>query len=400
MRHEYIRFNNNNIAPKGAKSIGVYEVVDGNTRNFVGNIPIDKISHPDINGDDYLYSFGIVSDTHLSGDSYTNYTDLENRDPATAGTKLSSSGMYAGTKLRKTLEYMKNNYVKDINFCCSAGDATSTGLYIKDTTNLTNQFLEYKDIIDQVGIEMYTACGNHESYNGDIDEAKLQEYTGHGLMFSITKGNDVFIFIGQPSQGIAMRSAHLKQAQTILEANKTKRCFVFIHSYFEGDSGDPGDYRTNSIFYHYELKYTFPIGVVFKQIMSHYKNAIVFHGHSHMKFDHQEKYQNIATYNKSIYTDANGFKSVHVPSLYSPRDIDEDADYMTPEDIKGGQGYIVDVYKDYIVLNGYDFINLDGNNNPVFNPKPNPLGTFKIDTTFDPIGTFDTNILIPLNHLK
>ena len=39
------------------------------------------------------------------------------------------------------------------------------------------------------------------------------------------------------------------------------------------------------------------------------------------------------------------------------------------------QGYIVDVYKDCIVLNGMDLVN----------NKPVPLGTFKIDTTLQTI---------------
>lgn len=408
MRHEYIRFNKYTVAPKGAKSIGVYEIVDKNTKTFIGNISINKMKQPDLKTDNtYRYSFGVVSDTHLMGDSYTSYTDLNNRDPSTAGTNETMNEkfrMRPGTRLRKTLYFMKNTYEggRKIAFCCSAGDATNVGLYAENKTDLTNQFLEYKDIIDQVGIEMYTACGNHDSYNVAIDEEKLQEYTGHSLTFSITKGDDVFIFIGQPAGNTPMSNNDLKKARSILEDNKEKRCFVFIHSYMEGDSGDPGDYRENSIFFNYETGIEKnPISPVFKQIMKHYKNAILFHGHSHMKFEHQETYQNVNTYTRSIYTDANGFKSVHIPSLLTPRNINENAtglgsDTFTPDDPYKGQGYIVDVYDNYIILNGYTFINTGSDGITVFDPKPSPLGTFKIDTTFDPIGTFDAHILDPL----
>jgi hypothetical protein len=127
----------------------------------------------------------------------------------------------------------------------------------------------------------------------------------------------------------------------------------------EEDSGDPIDLRENSIF---ELWGT-PKTTAFKNVLSHYKNTVLFHGHSHMKFEYQALDIN------ANYTERNGFKSVNTSSVGKPRNINVTAG-TTPDDNEGSQGYIVDVYKDCIVLNG---INLITN-------KPIPLGTYKIST--------------------
>ena len=101
----------------------------------------------------------------------------------------------------------------------------------------------------------------------------------------------------------------------------------------------------------------------FMEIMRQHPNLILFHGHSHMKLECQEYDEN------ANYTERNGFKSVHVPSLARPRTINL-TEGTTPEVDSESQGYIVDVYDDCIVLIGMDLI---GN-------KPVPLGVYKIDT--------------------
>ena len=97
--------------------------------------------------------------------------------------------------------------------------------------------------------------------------------------------------------------------------------------------------------------------------MKQYPNAILFHGHTHIKFEAQE-------FDKEAnFSVENGFKSVHIPSLGVPRTlVSEDGTWEAAD--SESQGYIVDVYSNCIVLNGMDFIN----NQPV------PLGVYKIDT--------------------
>jgi hypothetical protein len=97
--------------------------------------------------------------------------------------------------------------------------------------------------------------------------------------------------------------------------------------------------------------------------MNRYPNAILFHGHTHMKFESQQFDRD------ANYSEENGFKSVHVPSLGAPRTLIS-TDGAWEGDDAGSQGYIVDVYDDCIVLNGMDFVN----------EVPVPLGVYKIET--------------------
>ena len=67
-----------------------------------------------------------------------------------------------------------------------------------------------------------------------------------------------------------------------------------------------------------------------------------------------------------------GYRSVHIPSLSVPRDIiDDSITFIYAE----SEGYIVDVYDNYIILNGKDFIDNDKNGNDI------PIAIYKVDTT-------------------
>jgi hypothetical protein len=235
-----------------------------------------------------------------------------------------------------------------------------------DTVNWYDeaQFAEYKRICDLLpNMPVYGMCGNHEGYVKPITEnlADLERFTGHGLVYTMLQGNDVFIFVGQSEENTPMSHEHYTWLGNTLEANKNKRCFVFIHPYVDSsDSGNPlGLHRTPLFNYTTVSKHGYDKST-FTNLMASYPNAILFHGHSHMKFENQEVVSH-ANYSTNL-----GFKSVHVPSTAYCRNVSTGA--MVNEEI--AQGYIVDVYDDCIVLNGMDLVNM----------KPVPLGTYKIDT--------------------
>lgn len=340
--YRYRHFIPENVAPVGAKKIGVYD----NTGKRVCSIslggltPVTKTKQ---------YSFGLVSDIHI-----WKVTPTWN----------------GNAKFDNALKYLEN---AGCLFCAHCGDITQTGLYDEgDKVNLSpSQFEIYKSICDKYAIPVYGICGNHENYVNPItnNPTELRYYTGTDLYYTITQGDDLFIFLGQPSYNEVMGDDALRWLRDTLEDNRNRRCFVFIHPYIEEDSGDPLDYRENSVFDYWGTNKT----TAFMNVMRHYKNAILFHGHSHTKFECQEL---DVTAN---YTERNGFKSIHVPSLGKPRDIDLSTN-TTPEDNLGSQGYIVNVFDDCIVLNGWDFVN----------GEYIPLGVYKIDTTLVEIeaGTF------------
>ena len=344
MAYKYKHFIPQNIAPSGAKQISVYD----SNGSKVCTIPLGVLTPP---AKEKLYSFGLLADIHLWSTNTSAYSN-------------------SNTKFDNALSYMEN---KNCAFCVVSGDLTITGLYISVDDTVANakldegQFAAYKEMCDKHAIPVYELMGNHESYYNmaianNLD--KMETYMGNShLSYTIERGNDLFILCGQPYATAVMSDADFTWLGETLESNKDKRCFVFVHAYIEEDSGDPMDARENSIFEYWGATKT----KAFINLLNQYPNVILFHGHSHTKLECQEMDVN------ANYTERNGFKSVHVPSSASPRDVVFDEatkKYKSQDDKTASQGYIVDVYDDCIVLNGIDFIN----NTPI------SLGVYKIDT--------------------
>lgn len=338
MSYKYTHFIRQNIAPKGSKSIGVYNKYG----TKIHEISLGRMSPPAV---EPLYSFGVVSDIHVVDNLYVAWQPVPKFDNA--------------------LTMFED---KGCSFCVVCGDLTNTGFYLRTNESTAGteylneaQFAKYKEICDKHTIPIYEICGNHESYYGmpiTNNLPLLETYTGKGVLsYTVTQGNDLFILCGQPKDAWVMSDADFAWLGETLEANKDKRCFLFVHSYIEEDSGDPLDIRENSIFETWASKSSFI------NLIAQYDNVILFHGHSHTKYECQELDEN------ANYTERNGFKSVHVPSCGTPRDLNIDT-MKAVDDTEASQGCIVDVYEDYIVINGLDFIN----------NKPIPLGTYKIPT--------------------
>ena len=346
MAYVYRHFIPQNTAPKGATKIGVY---DRNGKRVM-TIPLGGLIPPN---SEKLYSFGLVSDIHL-------WKALSSWD--------------GNTKFDNALSYF-DSY--GCVMCIVTGDLTQSGFYVRtDDTDASTQsfdetqFQKYKEICDKHAIPVYEMCGNHESYysmsvSENLD--KLKTYTGKDVLsYTVTQGNDLFILCGQPDDFIVMSDEDFTWLGETLEANKDKRCFVFIHSHIDDnveggveDSGNPAFARENSIFGYWGATKT----ANFINLMKQYPNAILFHGHTHIKFEAQEFDP------QANYSEENGFKSVHIPSLGWPRTL-VSSDGTWEGAHTESQGYIVDVYDDCIVLNGWDFIN----------NKYVPLGVYKINT--------------------
>lgn len=374
MAYIYGHFIPQNTAPNGTKRIGVY---DANGKR-VCTIPLGRLAPTQ---KEKLYSFGLMSDVHLQG---------------------GVTSWKAEEKFPAALQYFKN---QGCAFCVHCGDVVNYGFFHKnDTTGevwLDNDFATYDALRKTVDIPIYGCCGNHESYGKDITDPTpitingetktmlefLHDFTTEDgttgkakLSYTVEHENDLFVFVGQPRAlcpvGGENGEENLNWLSSVLANNTDKRCFVFVHSYIEEDSGDPKDKRENSIFEGWAYK------TAFMNLLKSYPNVILFHGHSHMKFECQELDK------KANYTDDNGFKSVHVPSLSRPRNLDTDSTVKpTPYADSESQGYIVDVYEGCIVLNGLDFVS----------EKPVPLGVYKLDTALQAVEadtfTDDTGII-------
>lgn len=331
----YTAFIPENIAVLGATRINVY-----NTKGrMVGYIPLGKLTPPD--NSEELYSFGAISDVHVQYDT-------------------------APEDFQRALTYFNND--ERVLFTCICGDLTEHGT--------ATQLAEYKAIVDEYSpnTPVYAISGNHEGTNGAVTSEAIQPYTGHPLYYSFTQGNDVFIMVGEYAWGneYLFAEGQLQWLYETLEQNRNKRCFVFFHVLPWNDSGNAGGIYAPDITSGGNL-FTGTQGTVFQSLMQHYKNVILFHGHSHLKFYLQE------IDDKANYSNALGFRSVHIPSLSVPREANATGDHWSIV-YADSEGYVVDVYENGIHLRGRDFVK----------GKFLPIASYWLDTTLQtvPAGTY------------
>lgn len=354
--YKYRHFIPENIAPTGAKKIGVYDPMGSK----VCDIPLGNLTPT---GKTKLYSFCALADIHLTYDT-------------------------ANADFQRALTFAESN----CDFTCVAGDLTSTGSI---TEGATNEMALYKSIVDSYAPTkpVYAISGNHEtSYGVYVTDERIKYYTGQPLYYTVTNkptdetarnycneavsDNDVFIMLGyygayQEGNG-GWRSDEFLSVEELqwlyetLEANRNKRCFVFSHVLpHEHGVGNPnGLYKSALIWETTDGG----LGQAFMSLLKHYKNTVFFHGHSHTRFWLQELDK------KANYSGKNGYRSVHIPSLSVPRDLTTDGTALETVYAES-EGYIVDVYDDHIVLNGRDFIDNDADGHIL------PISTYKIDTT-------------------
>lgn len=334
----YDDFNLFNCAPSNCKILAVYR-----KGKLVGKIPIpDQMILPNAKK---LYSFMSISDSHVQN----------------------VAGNDGVVDLTRAINFANNE--DDIKFVVHCGDTADAG---------TDWHLsKYKEIVDRCTKPVHEISGNHEEVTGDgnieLTYDSLTQYFGHPLYYSFEYGNDVFIMLGESgyTTGNFFADGELQFLYDTLEANRDKRCWVYMHvfNWDEGDSGNPNN------FYEYDLfntgenaAYRQKEKQCFIDMLKHYPNTIWVHGHTHALLE----LQSIESW--SNYSENLGYRSLHNPSITKPKD--ENGNTI----VEGSQGYIIDVYEDFIIVKGRDFVK----------GKYLPIATYKIDTTLVevPAGTF------------
>lgn len=328
---KYEGFIPENVALKGAKCIGIYNA-DGNR---VGQIPLGHLAIPCRKK---LYSFGALADCHI-GDQYPS-------DEA---------------DFIKALCYMNGI---GVDFIVMNGDLTWNGTQ--------EQLQRYKTLVDthSPATPVFVVTGNHELYE-QKSSGYYHEAVGHPMNYMVEYSGDVFLFLGtyDNAENKAFTQASLQYAYDVLEANRNKRCFVFHHVF-------PTSFGGAATQKYLEGQYAYDIwgahGAVFETLLRHYKNTVLFHGHSHIKFSEQESGES------ENYSAEQGYHSVHIPSVTVLRDLV--GEQLKNIESETSEGYVVDVYENGIHLRGRDF----------YNDVYLPIASYWIDTTLQEVeaGTF------------
>lgn len=297
-------------------------------------------------------------------------------------------------------------------FTIISGDLVSTG-------GVKAQLENYAAIVAQCSPDkpVYAIAGNHENYNGYADGTKgyhLKDYTGYPLYYSFgvdNKGkrvaiddtqtpleygdevNTVFVMVGHygswHDDNIGWHSDEfvsrdeLQWLYDTLEANRNKRCVVVTHVLPHAHGvGDPGKLYSSSP--GKPLLWDVNdggIGQAFINLLCHYKNTLLVHGHTHTMLELQE-IDPKANYAEVKLADGRSYKGLHVPSLAVPRDkVNGSLQTVTKE----SEGIVMDVYPACVIINGRDFADNANDGHWL------PIATYKIDT---PIVTVEAETFV------
>lgn len=333
--------------PKGATKL---LAIGSDGTNYSYDIPTTRLLNVA-----ELYSFGAISDTH-QGDRYDSTGSIPYSHFINASKILHEKGAVA------------------IGICGDFSYDNEEWEYILHADAIRDIFEIAPDM------PIFTTSGNHEAkYTGFSKDWYLQ-YTRNlvnynsNLTMKFFDGNDldyvvelpdgsVMIYLHQKyydygkSYSRLLDDSQLDWLGQRFEQYKDRAVFLYFHTFMDESVGDAtssggGEYSLPLISSTKDYK---RLDEYFKK----YTNVIYFSGHSHLSFDSQfvKPKTGKTNYNKNI-DDKNGTYAtmVHIPSCAAPRVLSSTSSSLT--DAKNrSEGYLVHVYEEYIVFEGYDFVN-------------------------------------------
>lgn len=268
------------------------------------------------------YSFGLLSDIHIDG----------------TGVDKTESVM----DFTRAMDHFQNT--EKVDMVIVSGDVTKSGL--------TVDMVKFRELADSYQIPVHCSRGNHDTYNECTVENFTKYIDSNGIYYEMNYKGDIYLFLGLAIEDIAnpFPDYGLDWLEQKLEEYKNQRVFLIQHVFVE-PTGNPGSL------------YMFNEGLLntegtnakrFRELVKKYRNPIHFSGHSHFDFS-LERLNSRANIAKR--TD-NLCHRVHTPSGTVPRQVDIDKEPISDNvyaNLTGSQGYVVDVYDDFIVLRGIDF---------------------------------------------
>ena len=265
-----------------------------------------------------LYTFGLLSDIHIDGDGDDEACSISDFNNA--------------------IQLFENEGCEFVAHC---GDITRDGRNV--------DFPPLKSCLDASRIPNYTIRGNHDCKN-TVDTYK--NATGMEQDYTITKNNDLFIFLSLDNDDNRAGTGGLTQAKVdwltnLINNSNHQRIFLFYHFFFRNTCGDCGGgaYTSQTIGDATLVSYAQD----FVNLVNNTSNLIFCTGHSHFKFDYQDTYPNANYY----HVDGNCYH-IHVPSGTRPRIIRETGGFANV--YEESEGFLVEVYEDKVLFKPRDFI--------------------------------------------
>ena len=331
------------LIPDGAETVLAYK--NGVYAGKAG-LPEEKTAA----AEEPSYRFGAISDVHFN--RYFLHLDDD-----------------AKLTLPNALNFFEKAGVRAVAL---PGDLTSEGE--EKSLKLFNKYISEYDF------PVYTCMGNHDTRGDAVESGAWEKYINPGVYgeekaegildvngrdFIYTPDdNDIFIFLSQyqwsynsPDSEL-LSSEQLDWLEAKLAAYADRTVYLFFHTFLANQQ--TGDRKTgegnavNDKDTYYNLVYTPETAdeLRFTALLETYKNVIFFNGHSHFAFELQKlnPILNITDYDGKTCT------MVHIPSVSSPRTMNQNSKDYSDNYLRKSQGYLVKVYPDRIVLQGVEFL--------------------------------------------
>ena len=243
--------------------------------------------------------------------------------------------------------------------------------------NTEDEYILHANAIKEIyktapNMPIFTTSGNHESkYTGfsyewymqysrnvvDYDSELMYLYFDNNELDYVVELPDgsVMIYFHQIAYDYGKSTSRLVSDEQLvwlearLEQYKDVTVFFFFHTFMDEQVGDAtsanDEYSLPMISSTVEYK-------KFTELFTKYTNVVYFSSHSHWAFDSQfvEPKPGKTNYDKNIDDMDGTFATmVHIPACSTPR-------VLTGSGSGRSEGYIVYVYEDCIVLEGYEFV--------------------------------------------
>lgn len=287
------------------------------------------------------YSFGSISDIHISNDGHYTYDDIH---------------------FEKTLDSLAD---RNVDFIVTGGDNVNNqnGNYYISEWKTYQKILADSDYCNPI----YESIGNHEAWSGSNGTKAFVKATGMNgdpnvfndtskayYTFDEPKTGDHFIMMSlsafNPTQNDEFDTTQLNWVKSLLEKYKGDghNTYIYEHAgFWKWGVGDDED----DPYYDFHLSLDYSGHKELQNILYNYTDALFFCGHTHIYFDAQYNYMDydVATGKKT----AKMFHNSSVGGIRKPKDITphmNNLDRTNRED--EAEGYIVDCYGDYVVCNG------------------------------------------------
>ena len=245
--------------------------------------------------------------------------------------------------------------------------------------NIESEYILHSQTIQEIyafapDMPIFTTTGNHESRDPyPFNKEMYLKYTrdlvdyDSDLYYIFSDGNDLDYVIELPDGSVMIffhqikyeynsptarlvTDAQLEWLGARFEQYKDRTVFFFFHTFMDEQVGD----ATSSSGDEYGLP-LISSTVEYKRFDEYFKkytNVVYFSGHSHWAFDSQlvEPKPGKTNYDKNI-DDKDGTYAtmVHIPACSTPRVLTGSGDGRS-------EGYIVHVYENYVVFEGYEFV--------------------------------------------